>query len=164
MVVSKVSRMGWLRIFVGVKMEMDMQHGHGCAAWIWTCSMDMDMQHGHGHATWTWTCSVEMDIDIDMGMDIATLLRSKTTPSRVIINENRSFLLLITFLLVVETYKPNCARCRSGCLGPEGNGVSSREGGEGVLSPPGGRKDKQSVLSKGRDNMGKDEADRTSRA
>jgi hypothetical protein len=46
------------------------------------------------------------------------------------------------------------------CLGPEGNGVSLGEGGEGVLSPPGGRRDKQSVLSKGRDNMGKDEENR----
>jgi hypothetical protein len=49
------------------------------------------------------------------------------------------------------------------CLGPEGNGVSSGEGGEGGPSPPGGGKDKQSVLSVGRDNMGKDEEDRTSR-
>jgi hypothetical protein len=49
---------------------------------------------------------------------------------------------------------------RGRCLGPEGNGVSLGEGGEGVLSPPGGRRDKQSVLSKGRDNMGKDEENR----
>ncbi len=46
------------------------------------------------------------------------------------------------------------------CLGPEGNGVSLGEGGKGGPGgPPGGRKDKQSVLSKGRDNMGKDEKD-----
>ncbi len=52
----------------------------------------------------------------------------------------------------------------AGCsLGPEGNGVSLREGGEGGPGPPGGGKDKQSVLSEGRDNMGKDEEDRTSR-
>ncbi len=52
----------------------------------------------------------------------------------------------------------------AGCyLGPEGNGVSLGEGGEGGPSPPGDGKDKQSVLSKGRDNMGKDEEDRTSR-
>jgi hypothetical protein len=49
------------------------------------------------------------------------------------------------------------------CLRPEGNGVSSGEGGEGGPGPPGGRKDKQSVLSMGRDNMGKDEEDQTSR-
>jgi hypothetical protein len=49
------------------------------------------------------------------------------------------------------------------CLGPEGNGVSLREEGEGGPGPPGGGKDKQSVLSEGRDNMGKDEEDRTSR-
>ncbi len=42
------------------------------------------------------------------------------------------------------------------CLGPEGSGVSSGEGGEQGPSPPGGGKHKQSVLSKGRDNMGKD--------
>jgi hypothetical protein len=40
------------------------------------------------------------------------------------------------------------------CLGPEGNGFSLGEGGEGV---------KQSVLSEGRDNMGKDKEDRASR-
>jgi hypothetical protein len=37
------------------------------------------------------------------------------------------------------------------------------KGVEGGPSPPGGGKDKQSVLSKGRDNMGKDEEDQTSR-
>ncbi len=49
------------------------------------------------------------------------------------------------------------------CLGPEGNWVSLGEGGEGGPGPPGGRKDKQSVLSKSRDNKGKDEEDRASR-
>ncbi len=48
------------------------------------------------------------------------------------------------------------------CLGTEGNGVSSGEGGEGGPGPLGGGKDKQSVLSESRDNMGKDEEDRTS--
>jgi hypothetical protein len=37
-------------------------------------------------------------------------------------------------------------------------GKGAREG-----PPPGGKKDKQSVLSEGRDNMGKDEEDRASR-
>jgi hypothetical protein len=45
------------------------------------------------------------------------------------------------------------------CLRPEGNGVSLGEGGEGEPGPPGGGKDKQSVLSEGRDNMGQDEED-----
>ncbi len=48
-------------------------------------------------------------------------------------------------------------------LGPEGNGVSLGEGGESGSGPPGGRKDKQSVLSEGRDKMGKDEEDRACR-
>ncbi len=43
------------------------------------------------------------------------------------------------------------------CLESEGNGVSLGEGGEGGPGPPVGRKDKQSVLSRGRDNMAKDE-------
>jgi hypothetical protein len=49
------------------------------------------------------------------------------------------------------------------CLGPEGNGVSWGEGGEGGPSPLRGGKDKQSVLSVGGDNMGKDKEDQTSR-
>ncbi len=49
------------------------------------------------------------------------------------------------------------------CLKPEGNGASLGEGGEGGPSPQGGRKDKQSVLSEGRGNMGKDEEDWASR-
>ncbi len=48
------------------------------------------------------------------------------------------------------------------CLGPEGNGVSLWEGGEGGPGLPGGRKDKQLVLSEGRDNMDKDERVRAS--
>jgi hypothetical protein len=42
--------------------DMDMQHEHGHAAWTWTCSMssNMDMQNVHGHAAWTWTCSMDM--------------------------------------------------------------------------------------------------------
>jgi hypothetical protein len=50
------------------------------------------------------------------------------------------------------------------CLGPEGNGVSSGEGGERGPNPPRGGKDEQSVLIMGRDNNGKDMEDRTSRA
>jgi hypothetical protein len=48
------------------------------------------------------------------------------------------------------------------CLRPEGNGVSLAERGKGGPGPPGGRKDKQSLLSEGRDNMGKDEEDQAS--
>ncbi len=48
------------------------------------------------------------------------------------------------------------------CLGSEGKGVSLREGGEGGPGPPAGGKDKQSVLNKGRDNIGKDEEDQPS--
>jgi hypothetical protein len=52
----------------------------------------------------------------------------------------------------------------AGCsLGSEGNGVSLEEGVRGGPGPPGGAKDKQSVISEGRDNMGKDEEDQTSR-
>ncbi len=49
------------------------------------------------------------------------------------------------------------------CLGSEGNGVSSEERGEGGPGPPEGGKDKQSVLSEGRDNMGTNKEDKTSR-
>jgi hypothetical protein len=49
------------------------------------------------------------------------------------------------------------------CLGSEGNGVSLEEEGEGGPGPPGGGKDKQSVLNEGRDNMDKDEEDQPSR-
>jgi hypothetical protein len=52
----------------------------------------------------------------------------------------------------------------AGCyLGPEGNRVSSGEGGEGGHGPQEGGKDKQSVLSEGLDNMGKDEENWTRR-
>jgi hypothetical protein len=43
------------------------------------------------------------------------------------------------------------------CLGPEGNGVSLGEGGEGGPGPQRSKGDKQSVLINGRDNMDKDE-------
>jgi hypothetical protein len=46
------------------------------------------------------------------------------------------------------------------CLGPEGNGVSLWEVGEG--GPQRSEGDKQSVLNEGRDNMGKDEEERAS--
>ncbi len=46
------------------------------------------------------------------------------------------------------------------CLGPEGNGVSLVEGGNGGSGPPGNKEYKQSVLSKGRDNMEKEEKER----
>jgi hypothetical protein len=49
------------------------------------------------------------------------------------------------------------------CLGPEGNGVSSGKGVKGGPVPQGGGKDKQSLLSVGRDNTGKDKEDWTSR-
>jgi hypothetical protein len=50
------------------------------------------------------------------------------------------------------------------CQGPEGNGVSLREGGEGGPGPPESREDRQSVLSKGRNNMDKDEEGWANRA
>jgi hypothetical protein len=31
-------------------MDMDMQNGHGYAAWTWAWSKDIGMQHGCGHA------------------------------------------------------------------------------------------------------------------
>ncbi len=49
------------------------------------------------------------------------------------------------------------------CLGPEGNGVSLGERGEGGPGPPGDEKDKQLVLSAGRGQHGKDEEDQASR-
>ncbi len=48
------------------------------------------------------------------------------------------------------------------CLESEGNGVSLGEWGEGGPGPPGGGKDKQSVLNTGQDNMGKEEEDQSS--
>ncbi len=43
------------------------------------------------------------------------------------------------------------------CLGPEGNGVSSKEGGEGGPGPPDKRQDKQSTPSKEGGNMEQEE-------
>ncbi len=43
------------------------------------------------------------------------------------------------------------------CLGPEGNGVSLGERGEGGPSPPECRGDKQSILSEEGSNMEKEE-------
>ncbi len=42
-------------------------------------------------------------------------------------------------------------------MGPEGNGVSSREGGEGRPGPPDGEGDKQSTPSEEGGNMEKEE-------
>ncbi len=50
------------------------------------------------------------------------------------------------------------------CLGPKGNGVSLREGGEGGPGPQDSKEDKQSVLSEGRGNMAKEEEEQVSRA
>jgi hypothetical protein len=50
------------------------------------------------------------------------------------------------------------------CLGPEGNGVSSGEGGEGGPGPPDKEGDKQSTPSKGRGNMEQEEEGRRSQA
>jgi hypothetical protein len=50
------------------------------------------------------------------------------------------------------------------CLGPEGNGVTLGEGGEGGPGPPGSKEDKQSVLSKGRGNMEREEEEQASQA
>jgi hypothetical protein len=43
-------------------MDLDMQHGHGNAAFTWTCSIYIDMQHGHEHAALAWTRSIYMDM------------------------------------------------------------------------------------------------------
>jgi hypothetical protein len=43
------------------------------------------------------------------------------------------------------------------CLGPEGNGVSSRERGEGGPGPPDKKRDKQSTPSKEGGNMEQEE-------
>jgi hypothetical protein len=57
--------------------------------------------------------------------------------------------------MYVCRYVPNTeAGC---CLEPEGNEVSLGEGGDGAPGQPRGGKDKQSVLSMGRDNMENDE-------
>jgi hypothetical protein len=50
-------------------VDMEIQHGHGFAAWALTYSTEMDMQrkendvhHGRRHAPWTWTYTTDMDI------------------------------------------------------------------------------------------------------
>ncbi len=50
------------------------------------------------------------------------------------------------------------------CLGPEGNGFSSAEGGEGGPGPPSRYEDKQSTLSKEGGNMEQEKEGRTGRA
>jgi hypothetical protein len=50
------------------------------------------------------------------------------------------------------------------CLGPEGNGVSSREGGEGGPGPPSREEDEQSTPNKECGNMEQEEGGRTGRA
>ncbi len=50
------------------------------------------------------------------------------------------------------------------CLGPEGNGVSSGEGGKGGPGPPDKEGDKQSTPSEEGGNMEKEEEGRTSQA
>ncbi len=40
------------------RMDMVVQHGHELA-WTWTRSMDFDMQYRPGHAA--WTCSMDID-------------------------------------------------------------------------------------------------------
>jgi hypothetical protein len=50
------------------------------------------------------------------------------------------------------------------CLGPEGNGVSSREGGEGGPGPPNKEGDKLSTLSEEGGNMEQEEEGRKSQA
>ncbi len=69
-------------------MNVDMQLGHGLAAWMRTCTMDKDcsmdmdghtagirtcrlnidkdIQHRHEHAAWTCTCSLSLDIPYSM--------------------------------------------------------------------------------------------------
>ncbi len=49
------------------------------------------------------------------------------------------------------------------CLGSEGNGVNFGGGGEGGPGLPERGKDKQSMLSKGGDNMEKEEEEQSSR-
>jgi hypothetical protein len=44
-----------------------MQHGHGYAAMMWTCSMDMGIQHGHGHPAWTESCSMDRGMQHCLG-------------------------------------------------------------------------------------------------
>ncbi len=49
-------------------------------------------------------------------------------------------------------------------LGPEGNGVSSREGGEGGPGPPDEKRDKQSTSIKEGGNMEQEEEGKKSQA
>ncbi len=49
-------------------------------------------------------------------------------------------------------------------MGSEENGVSMGGGGEGGPGPPETGKDKQSMLSKGADNMEKDEKEQSNQA
>jgi hypothetical protein len=64
--------------------------------------------------------------------------------------------------LSIELLVPN--RRVGRCLGPEGNGVSSEEGGEGGPGPPSKEGDKQSTPSKEGDNMEQEGEGRTSQA
>jgi hypothetical protein len=50
------------------------------------------------------------------------------------------------------------------CLGPEGNEVSSGEGGEGELGPPDKKRDKQSTPSKEGGNLEQEEEGKKSQA
>jgi hypothetical protein len=68
-------------------------------------------------------------------------------------------LCIFAYYCTVYIFVPDMGAGR--CLGPGGNGVSLVEGGEGGPGPPGSKNDKQSVLSEGRDNMEKEEEERT---
>ncbi len=50
------------------------------------------------------------------------------------------------------------------CLGPEGNGVSSEEGGEGGMGPPSREEDKQLTPNKEGGNMELEEEGRMGQA
>jgi hypothetical protein len=60
--------------------DVDMQHGHGNAAWTWACNMERCVQHGHGHEAWTGTCSVDMDLQHGRGMDKQHVLTHVDVP------------------------------------------------------------------------------------
>ncbi len=36
-------------------IDLNIQHGLGDAAWIWTCNLGIDMHHGCGNPAWTYT-------------------------------------------------------------------------------------------------------------